>query len=115
MSYHLTPKGQRKDTAAYASLPHLNLSKSKTSEDAVSEDNSASHRSFRSEPPGCQGNLGTANPWQHRDEPDLGSFVQRVKQFLRKSEEQPDPYPKIRPPQNKLQILTLSQALKPEF
>ena len=29
--------------------------------------------------------------WQRRDEPDLGSFVQPVKQFLRKSEELPDP------------------------
>jgi hypothetical protein len=70
---------------------HLNLSKSKHPKMQVSKTTAPhtgtsglSRQAVREtpEPP---------NPWQRRDEPDLGSFVQRVKQFLRKSEELPDP------------------------
>jgi hypothetical protein len=88
----------RKDTAAYASLSFFTCQRA-TSEDAVSEDNSASHRNFRFEPLTCQGNIGAASSWQRRDEPDLGSFGHFVNPVSEKLENSADLHPKMKPPE----------------
>ncbi|HZH09933.1 MAG TPA: hypothetical protein VEZ24_06180, partial [Microvirga sp.] len=73
--FHPIRPDRRKDTAAYASLSFFTCQRA-ASDDAISEDNNASLRFL----PGLsrQPVRETSEQpaiWQHRDEPDLGSFI----------------------------------------